>query len=194
LDAADKTVAYETTDPTDNQIGREFNFTIGQNCNGGEREAGLFGPSLRFLWSQPYELDREFCGQTELSCEVLREHAEQVIRIDARSLHRARRLSGAPEAWHAERRFGVAGDRLGWINGRLLRQRLRRECHRLVLGRAVDYASIVANGRRRGTGHPVAGVLVEQHRIHSPIGDIPPAEFETAHYARKHTADIGGSP
>ncbi len=32
------------------------------------------------------------------------------------------------------------------------------------------------------------------HRLHSAIGDIPPAEFEAAHYAGQHAAEIGGRP
>ena len=30
-------------------------------------------------------------------------------------------------------------------------------------------------------------------RLHSAIGDVPPAEFETAHYAGLHTAGVGGN-
>jgi putative transposase len=30
------------------------------------------------------------------------------------------------------------------------------------------------------------------YRLHSAIGDLPPAEFEAAHYAGSHTANPGG--
>ena len=29
-------------------------------------------------------------------------------------------------------------------------------------------------------------------RLHSPIGDVPPAEFEDAHYAQRHPAVLAG--
>ena len=54
--------------------------------------------------------------------------------------------------------------------------------------RADHHARTVAHRRRRRARHPALGALVEHPRLHSAIGDIPPAEFEAAHYAQQPPA------
>jgi hypothetical protein len=76
LHTADEAVAYEPPDPANEQIGRKGNLASGRNFDGGKREPSLSGPTLRRLWSQPYELDRQFCRRAELGCRGLGEHAE----------------------------------------------------------------------------------------------------------------------
>lgn len=67
LDTADETAVYESTDSANDQIGRERNLVTGHNFNSGKPDPSLLRPSVGLVWTQPYQLDRQLCGRTELS-------------------------------------------------------------------------------------------------------------------------------
>ncbi|MCU1390428.1 MAG: hypothetical protein JWL72_3766 [Ilumatobacteraceae bacterium] len=51
-------------------------------------------------------------------------------------------------------------------------------------------ARTVAHRRRRRTGNPAMGPLVQHERLYTALGDIPPTEFETAQYAQTSTSQL----
>jgi len=63
---------------------------------------------------------------------------------------------------------------------------------RALQGRADHLARTMAHRRGCRVRHPDMGSLWNTSRLHSAIGDIPPAQHEAAHYAQQSLAETPG--